>query len=84
VFARGLWAPGRWDLFPAFLFPANYLQGRIWDAGRADGSLRKLNFMEYDNTDHLAWVKMDSSLLIADLRGQLLLLSAFLRAEGFI
>jgi len=72
VFARGLWAPGRIGPFSALSVSANYLQGRLIDAGRADALYAKLNFLEYDNTDHLAWLKLDFELARTDLRGQLL------------
>lgn len=71
IFARGIWVSERIGPFSKLTVAANYLQGRLLDVGRADSLYAKLNFLEYDNVDHLAWLKFDFE-LAHDVRGQML------------
>ena len=58
---RALWTRSRLGALRDVTVTGNYLYGRVLDAGRADNLYAKLNFLVYDNTDHLAWTKLEFS-----------------------
>lgn len=56
---RALWTRASLGPLRDVTVTGNYLFGRILDAGRADTLTAKLNYLEYDNTDHLVWTRLE-------------------------
>ncbi|MBU1070745.1 TonB-dependent receptor plug domain-containing protein [Myxococcota bacterium] len=68
---RALWTRASLGALRDVSLTGNYLFGRILDAGRADNLYTKLNYLVYDNTDHLAWLRLEFAVPVWTMQAQL-------------
>ncbi len=69
---RALWTRASLGPLRDVTVTGNYLFGRVLDAGRSDTLYAKLNYLVYDNTDHLAWTRVEFSVPAWTMDAQLL------------